>query len=52
MQTFKSSTATVIELRFFMNKKMKMKKNLWKSYLPVFCTSYKYKMDLQFRKGI
>ena len=35
LQNFKSSSATVIELRFFMKKqkKMKMMKNLWKSYL-------------------
>ena len=42
MQNFKSSTATVIELRFFMKKKKEMKmkmKNLRKSYLPVFHTS-------------
>ena len=46
MQNFKSSTATVIELRFFMKKKkkrmkkkMKKMKNLRKSYLPVFHTS-------------
>ena len=40
MQNFKSSTATVIELRFFMKKKkMKKMKNLCKSYSPVFHTS-------------
>ena len=41
MQNFRSSTTTVIELRFFMKKKMKMKKmkNLRKSCLPVFHTS-------------
>ena len=35
MQNFKSSNATVIELRFFLKKKMKMRK----SYLPVLHTS-------------
>ena len=44
MQNFKSNTATVIELRFFMKKKKKQQKkkkmkNLWKSCLPVFHSS-------------
>ena len=39
MQNFKSSTATVIELCFFM-KKMKKKAKMKKTYLPVIHTSY------------